>query len=403
MTLASVLLLVSAGNLVQLMLAWIATSLFLHRLLLFYPDRVSAQRAARKKFVTARFGDVALLGAVALLAAAYGTTDIATILKAARAGEGGSLAVGAASLLALAAMLKSAQFPTHGWLTEVMETPTPVSALLHAGVINAGGFLLIRFADVMLLAPGVLAALVMVGGFTALFGSLVMLTQPAVKNSLAWSTVAQMGFMIFECGLALFPLALLHIVAHSLYKAHSFLASGGAVERVAAIRRPGPVAIPDAGAVGRAFLSALVIYILVGLGFGLTHKSPQAVALGAILIFGVAYMLAQGFADAAPKALTQRTAVYAVATSIGYFALQMAATSLTAGVLPATPSPRPLEWALIVLAVLSFGLVAIVQAMFPLWAYHPAAAGLRVHLSNGFYANAVFNRLVGGWSTRAAS
>ena len=403
MTLASVLLLVSAGNLVQLMLAWIATSLFLHRLLLFYPDRVSAQRAARKKFVTARFGDVALLGAVALLAAAYGTTDIATILKAARAGEGGSLAVGAASLLALAAMLKSAQFPTHGWLTEVMETPTPVSALLHAGVINAGGFLLIRFADVMLLAPGVLAVLVMVGGFTALFGSLVMLTQPAVKNSLAWSTVAQMGFMIFECGLALFPLALLHIVAHSLYKAHSFLASGGAVERVAAIRRPGPVAIPRAGAVGRAFLSALVIYILVGLCFGLTHKSPQAVALGAILIFGVAYMLAQGFADAAPKALTQRTAVYAVATSIGYFALQMAATSLTAGVLPATPSPRPLEWALIVLAVLSFGLVAIVQAMFPLWAYHPAAAGLRVHLSNGFYANAVFNRLVGGWSTRAAS
>jgi NAD(P)H-quinone oxidoreductase subunit 5 len=197
-------------------------------------------------------------------------------------------------------------------------------------------------------------------------------------------------------------LALLHIVAHSLYKAHSFLASGGAVERVAAIRRPGPVAIPDAGAVGRAFLSALVIYVLVGLGFGLTHKSPQAIALGAILIFGVAYMLAQGFADAAPRALTRRTAVYAVATSVGYFALQMAATALTAGVLPAAPPPGPLQWALIVLAVTSFGLVAIVQAMFPLWAYHPAAAGLRVHLSNGFYANAVFDRFVGGWSTRGA-
>jgi len=311
--------------------------------------------------------------------------------------------VDAAGLLALAAMLKSAQFPTHGWLTEVMETPTPVSALLHAGVINAGGFLLIRFADVMLLAPGVLAVLVMIGGFTALFGSLVMLTQPAVKTSLAWSTVAQMGFMIFECGLALFPLALLHIVAHSLYKAHAFLASGDAVERVAAICRPGPIAIPDAAAVGRAFLSALVIYVLVGLGFGLMHKSPQAIALGAILIFGVAYMLAQGFADQAPRALTQRTAVYAVATSIGYFALQMAATLLTAGVLPATLSPGPLEWALIVLAVISFGLVAIVQAMFPLWAYHPAAAGLRVHLSNGLYANAVFDRLLGGWSTRGAS
>ena len=403
LTLASVLLLVTAGNLVQLVLAWIGTSLFLHRLLLFYPNRVAAQRAARKKFVTARLGDVALIGAAAMLALTYRAGDIGSILKAAHAGEGGSLAVLAASLLALAATLKSAQFPTHGWLTEVMETPTPVSALLHAGVINAGGFLLIRFADVMLLAPGVLATLVMIGGFTALFGSLVMLTQPAVKTSLAWSTVAQMGFMILECGLALFPLALLHIMAHSLYKAHSFLASGGAVERVAAIRRPGPVAVPDAGAVGRAFLAALVIYILVGLGFGLTHKSPQAIALGAILIFGVAYMLAQGFADTAPRALTRRTAVYAVATSVGYFALQTATTSLTAGLLPATPAPGPLEWALIVLAVISFGLVAIVQAMFPLWAYHPAAAGLRVHLSNGFYANAVFDRFVGGWSTRNAS
>ncbi|MBS0559901.1 MAG: oxidoreductase [Proteobacteria bacterium] len=403
LTLASVVMLVVAGNLVQLLGAWICTSVFLHRLLLFYPDRVAALRAARKKFITARIGDVALAAGLALLAAGYGTTDIAAILEAGRGGAGGAWAVTAAGLLALAACLKSAQFPSHGWLTEVMETPTPVSALLHAGVINAGGFLLVRFADVMLLAPGVLAALVLVGGFTALFGGLVMLTQPAVKTSLAWSTVAQMGFMIFECGLALFPLALLHIVAHSLYKAHAFLASGGAVESIAAIRRPGPVAIPGAGAVGRAFVAALAIYVAAGVPLGIAHKSPQAVALGAILIFGVAYMLAQGFADSAPKALTRRTAVYAVATSIGYFALQAAASAVTAGALPPTPAPGPLEWGLIVLAVFSFGAVAVVQAMFPLWAYHPAAAGLRVHLSNGFYANAVLDRLIGGWSTRGAS
>lgn len=403
MTLASVLLLVLAGNLVQLVAAWIATSLFLHRLLLFYPDRVAAQRAARKKFVTARAGDVALIGAAILLTFGYGTTDIAVILQAARTGGGDGFAVASASLLAVAALLKSAQFPTHGWLTEVMETPTPVSALLHAGVINAGGFLLIRFADVMLLAPGVLAALVLLGGFTALFGGLVMLTQPAVKTSLAWSTVAQMGFMILECGLALFPLALLHIVAHSLYKAHSFLVSGSAVQNVAAIRRPGPVAVPKSGAVARAFLLALAIYGLVGFVFDFQHKSPQAIALGAILIFGVAYMLAQGFADAAPKALTLMTAVYAVATSISYFALQAFTTWATSSTLPPAPTSGPLEWLLIVLTVVSFGLVAILQAMFPLWAYHPAAAGLRVHISNGLYANAIFDRLLRGWVIRNAS
>lgn len=396
-TLAFVMLFVTAGNLFQLVAAWIATSLTLHRLLLFYPERAAAQRAARKKSVTARVSDSALIGAAILLITAFGTADIAAILTAARMGAGGVIAVGAAGLLALAALLKSAQFPAHGWLTEVMETPTPVSALLHAGVVNGGGFLLIRFADVMLLSPGILAVLALIGGFTALFGGLVMLTQPTVKTSLAWSTVAQMGFMILQCGLALFPLALLHIVAHSLYKAHAFLASGGAVDAIAALRRPGPVAIPQPAAVGKAFLVALGLYVTIGFGFGFQHKSPQAIALGALLIFGVAYILAQGFADAAPRALTRRTAVYAIAASVSYFALQFGSQWLMFGTLPAPPAPGPLEWALIVLAVLSFGIVAIAQAMFPLWAYHPAAAGLRVHLSNGLYANAVFDRLLGGW------
>jgi NAD(P)H-quinone oxidoreductase subunit 5 len=402
-TLAAVMLLVQSGNLFQLVVAWIATSLFLHRLLLFYSDRVAAQRSARKKAVVSRVGDAALILAAVLLVSVFGTADIATILEAARLGTASPAITAAAALLALAALLKSAQFPTHGWLTEVMEAPTPMSALLHAGVINAGGFLLIRMADIMLLAPGVLAVLVMFGGFTAVFGGLVMLTQPAVKTSLAWSTIGQMGFMIMQCGLALFPLALLHIVAHSLYKAHAFLASGSAVEYVTANRRPGPVAIPDVRAVGRAFLLALAIYAAIGFAFGFTGKSPQAIALGAILILGVAYLIAQGLADAAPRALTRRTAAWSVAASIAYFALQRGAEWVTAGTLPAAPVPGPLEWALVVLAVLSFGLVAIAQATFPLWAYHPAAAGLRVHLSNGLYANAVFDRLLGGWSARRQS
>jgi NAD(P)H-quinone oxidoreductase subunit 5 len=397
LALTSVLLFVGAGNLLQLVAALIATSLCVNRLLLFYPQRAPAQRAARKQFITARMADGALIIAAMLLTAAYGTPDIAAILEAARSGIGGPMVAAAVGFLALAAVITSAQFPLHGWLSEVMEAPTPVSALLHAGVINAGGFLLIRFADVLLLSPAALAGLVMIGGFTALFGGLVMLTQPAVKTSLAWSTVAQMGFMIMQCGLALFPLALLHILAHSLYKAHSFLASGGAVERIAASRRPGPVAIPNAKAVCAAFLGALGIFAAMSIGFDFQSKSPQANALGAILIFGVAYLLAQGLAGSAPGALMRRMAVYSLAASLGYFVLHTLAEMLTRGTLPAAPQPGPLEWVLIALAVVSFGLVAIAQAMFPLWANHPAAAGLRVHLSNGLYANAVLDRLLGGW------
>lgn len=398
-TLASVMMLVLSGNLFQLVVFWILTSLCLHKLLRFYRDRRAARRAARKKFLIARAGDLAIVGAAILLFNNFGSTDIATILEAAGTAGANTISFIAVALIALAALLKSAQFPTHGWLTEVMETPTPVSALLHAGVINAGGFLLIRFADVMLLSPGVLAVLVMIGGFTAIFGGAVMLTQSAVKTSLAWSTVSQMGFMIMQCGLALFPLALLHIVAHSLYKAHAFLASGSAVELVAANRRPGAIAIPDGRAVLKAFSSALAIYVLVGFGFGLEGKSPQAIALGAILIFGVAYLIAQGLADDAPRALTLRTSLYSLAASISYFALQSGAEYLATGSLPMTPVPGPLEWALITLALISFALVAFAQSMFPLWAYHPAVAGLRIHLANGLYINAIFDRLIGGWRT----
>ena len=398
--LACVMLMVTAGNIGLLAVAWTGTSIALHRLLLFYSDRPAAQRAARKQKIVAGWSDGAMLAAAVLLYMGHGTGDVGAILSAVAHGGATSLDLAAAGVLAVAAMLKSAQFPLHGWLTEVMEAPTPVSALLHAGIINAGGFVLIRFADLMLAAPAVLAALAIVGGLSALLGGLVMLTQPAVKTSLAWSTIAQMGFMLLQCGLGLFPLALLHILAHSLYKAHAFLSSGGAVERIAAAARPGPVAVPSVAAVGRSFLIALAIYVVIGLIFGFHHKSPQAIALGAILIFGVAYLIAQGLADAAPRALSRQLVGYALLASASYFALHAVAIALTAAILPQTPAPDALGWVLIAVAVLSFGAVAFAQATFPLWSGHPAAAGLRVHLANGLYANALFDRAIGSWTRR---
>lgn len=400
-TLAAVLLLVSAGNLVQLVLAWAMVGVGLHRLLLFYPDRPRAQRAARKKTLSGIAGTSALVVAAGLLIHGFGTADIGQIAAAVQAGQVSGELPGtlwlAALLLAVAAVFKSALIPTHGWLTEVMEAPTPVSALLHAGVVNAGGFLLIRFADVLIAVPGVLALLALIGGFSALVGAAVALTQPSVKTALAWSTCAQMGFMVLQIGLALFPLALLHIVAHSLYKAHAFLASGGAVEQVAQLRRPGPVAVPDLRAVVRAFGLALVIYAVVGLLFGIMGKPPQTVALGAILIFGVAYLIAQGLADLAPWPLTIRTVAMSGAATVAYFTLQTGITALSAGTLPLPPAPDGLIWATLVLALASFGLASVAQATFPLWAGHPAAMGLRVHLMNGLYLNALTDRMIGQW------
>ena len=395
LTLASVLTLVVAGNLTQLVIAWVGVGAALNQLLLFYPDRPRARRAARKKSLSGLVASMALLVAAFLLVRGFGTTDIASIAERIQQGHVPSDLWLVASLLALAAIFKSALIPTQGWLTEVMEAPTPVSALLHAGVVNAGGFLLIRFADVMLSAPAVLAVLALVGGFSAVAAASVATTQPAVKTSLAWSTCAQMGFMVLQCGFALFPLALLHIVAHSLYKAHAFLSSGSAVEAVTAIRRPGPVATPSLRNVLQAFGLSVVIYLAVGALFGLGGMAPQALTLGAILIFGVAYLIAQGLADAAPRALTWRTIGMSAAATLAYFTFHAVADAVSAGTLPLPSAPDPLMWAVMVMSVAGFGFAALAQATFPLWSGHPAATGLRVHLMNGLYINALTDRLTG--------
>lgn len=401
-TIAAVLVLAQAASLPVLIACFVATGVLLRQLLLFYPERAEARRAATKFIRVWVAGDLALVAATILLWISFGTVDVAALNAQASLPPMAQVAVG---LLVLAAALKTAAFPLHGWLTEVMEAPTPVSALLHAGIINSGGVLLITLAGLVQGSAGAMGALVIIGGFTALFGALVMLTQSAVKTALAWSTVAQMGFMLLQCGLGLWALALLHIVAHSLYKAHAFLSSGGAVQAVNTIRKPGPVAAPGLGAVARSFALALVLYGVVAATFIalLGEKSPQSLALGAMLIFGVSYLIAQGLADAAPGALTQRTVAASVLTALAYFGFQVVAQTVWGPGLPAAPVAGPLEWALIVLAVLTFGFVAFAQALFPLWAHHPATAGLRVHLANGLYLNALLDRLTGGFRTSSKS
>ncbi|MFN3288024.1 MAG: proton-conducting transporter membrane subunit, partial [Sphingomonadaceae bacterium] len=230
-TVGTILLTVQAASLGLLVAGLALTGLLVERLLRFYPDRPEAQRAARKFRLAWRASDALLLGAAALLWMGFGTLDLAGLRAGAAEGLPPVAQVGV-MLIVASALLRTAAFPVHGWLTEVMEAPTPVSALLHAGIINAGGVVLILMAPLVQGSPAAMAALVLAGGFSALFGASVMLTQSAVKTALAWSTVAQMGFMLMQCGLGLWALALLHIVAHSLYKAHAFLASGGAVAEV---------------------------------------------------------------------------------------------------------------------------------------------------------------------------
>ena len=168
------------------------------------------------------------IGAAALLFQQFGTGDLETIFNGLQVMPAGALPAtveGAAALIAVAAILKSAQFPTHSWLVEVMETPTPVSALLHAGILNAGPFLAVRLSFVLEQATVAPLLLIAFGAFTALFASKALLTQHSIKVGLGYSSAAHMGFMLMICGLGVYAAAILHLVAHSFYKAHAFLSS----------------------------------------------------------------------------------------------------------------------------------------------------------------------------------
>ncbi len=370
-TLAAVLALIVAGNLALFAVAWIATSLCLHQLLIFYPDRPRAVLAARKKFIVSRMGDACLVVALLLCLAQFGTLEFGAMRDAA-AGQGGWMP---GLFLALAALLKSAQFPVHGWLPEVMETPTPVSALLHAGIINAGGYLLLRMADVLVQSPVAMDLLILVGGATALFASAVMLTQTSIKVSLAWSTLAQMGFMILQCGLGAFSAAMLHILAHALYKAHGFLSAGSVVAEAA---RPMAQAAPPAASWRACGLAALGV--VLGLAAGL---SPAVILLGAMLLVGLG-----------PFMTERRDLGFGAGVVLAWVVLQAAAAWALADALPRTAEIGVLGWLLAGLVLAGSAALVVLQSRLRRAPPGPRLRALHVHLSNGFYINAMADRLL---------
>lgn len=387
-TLSSVTVLVLSNHLVLLALAWMATSLSLHQLLTFYPQRPQALIAAHKKFIVSRSADACLLGAIALIHLNVGSFEIDELNAWARSMDVLPKGVQIATvLLVVGAALKSAQLPFHGWLVQVMEAPTPVSALLHAGVVNLGGFLMIRLAPLMVRSDVAQCLLVVIGTVTATVAALIMTTRVSIKVALAWSTCAQMGFMLVQCGLGAYQLALLHIVAHSLYKAHAFLSSGSTVEvwRARTLMNPRrPVRLAHwllaAGA-------ALVGVTSVGIAFGVNaYSEPNLWALGWVLSLALTPLLVSG------SNTDGRRLVFGVAASMGvatlYFAWHAVFSGLTS--FPARAESSPLRLGIV---IVGFGTLFALQTI--LVAYPKGGLTRRLYqpLFAGLYLDEIFTRL----------
>ncbi|MEO9965119.1 MAG: proton-conducting transporter membrane subunit [Reichenbachiella sp.] len=398
LTVALVQLLVLSGNVFLLWVSWVATSMALHRLLTFYPERKKAKLAAIKKFIVARIGDTAFLIAICLVYSVFHTGHLESIFVELKNLNTQDIPVQlelAAFLLVITAGLKSAQIPFHSWLLDVMEAPTPVSALLHAGLINAGPFLMIRFAyllDVVSIAPIMLFA---IGAATAFYGALVFTTQPTIKTALAYSSVAHMGFTLMVCGLGVYSASLLHLVAHSFYKAHAFLSSGSIVDQVQTKQASN---FKRKGSIWRIILGfgiAISLYITIAQFWKINANTEyQVLIIGGIIFTGIISLLINAIDSSNYKFSTLIILVSTVGVLMSFFCLEQFMHSYLGNQIPELSVPTPFMMYLSGATLLLFFFTVLIQTLSPVLQKGNAFKNFGVHARNGFYAHLIIDRTI---------
>ena len=239
LTTAILFCLVSSPNLMMIFIFWQLVSFMLYLLSYQYTD-TNTMKGAYKTLMTLRFGDLGFLAGIALAYNIYGTLDLQEIFAqvpditttySILPGFEIHANTAITLLIFIGGMSKSAQFPIHMWVRDALYAPTPMHALLHAGIINAGGFLINRLAPLYGSSPATLHVVLVIGLLTVIIASSTMMAQNNIKRTLGYSTIGQMGFMILECGVGAFALAIFHLVAHGLFKATIFLNCGNIIHK----------------------------------------------------------------------------------------------------------------------------------------------------------------------------
>ncbi len=251
----SMLGLVMAANIFQMYIFWELVGLSSFLLIGYYYDKPAAVAACKKAFIVTRFADLGFLIGILILSFYSGTLDFKTLISALTSPESSALKTAtAASFLGISALTwglvlvfvggagKSAMFPLHIWLPDAMEGPTPVSALIHAAtMVVAGVFLVARLFPVFAIsAPEALHLVAYVGAFSALFAAVIACTQTDIKRVLAYSTMSQIGYMMFALGVSKYSgedglgytAAMFHLFTHAMFKALLFLGAGAVIHYV---------------------------------------------------------------------------------------------------------------------------------------------------------------------------
>jgi len=249
----AMLVLVLADNYLVMFLGWEGVGLCSYLLIGYWFDRQAAGDAARKAFIVNRIGDFGFMIGMFLAFTTFGTLSFfgGTGIFANVAAQNGGTITAIALLLFVGAIGKSAQFPLYVWLPDAMEGPTPVSALIHAAtMVTAGVYVMVRSWPLYSAAPGALQTILWVGLLTCFIAATIALVQTDLKRVLAYSTVSQLGYMVFAVGAGAYIPAIFHLMTHAFFKALLFLAAGSVIHGMEAVYGHDPIKTQDMRAMG---------------------------------------------------------------------------------------------------------------------------------------------------------
>lgn len=359
---ASTAVLVCAGTVVWFALAWVAAGISLVLLLRTYPHLPQARQGVARTAASFVVADLALVLAVMVLVVIAGGDvpfgELGQVLAGLPVGAQLAIALG----LVVAALARSGQLPFHTWLPATLAAPTPVSASLHAGVVNAGAILVIRFAEVIAGFESVMLIIFGCGAATLLYATAVRLVKPDVKGRLVASTAGQMGFMMMAVGLGAFAAAVFHLIAHALFKSALFLSAGTAV-RVEATQRHWPHPEPRTRVRTAIAVTLGIVLPVAALTLALVvtapEISPASLGLLGFLALTAGVAIHAGLARTLTVTTVATATVGVTALAVFYLGfLSLFGTELS----PSTPVAGASPWLLLIPAA---GLLALELASRP--------------------------------------
>ena len=244
----SMLVLVLGDNYLVMFFGWEGVGLCSYLLIGYWFDRKSAGDAAKKAFIVNRIGDFGFIIGMFIAFTTFGTLsffgDAGIFANIAGKGEGALTAI--ALLFFVGAIGKSAQFPLYVWLPDAMEGPTPVSALIHAAtMVTAGVYMMVRSFALYEGAPIAMQTILWIGLITCFLAATIGLVQNDIKRVMAYSTVSQLGYMVFAVGAGAFIPAIFHLMTHAFFKALLFLGSGSVIHGMEAVHGHDPIKTQD--------------------------------------------------------------------------------------------------------------------------------------------------------------